>query len=248
MPNGGSPVSGGPDSAPIHVRTRYERFPAAIKGAFVMRGADGNPHSVRLGWARVARFPSGPVFPFPAEDRILDANPIRDLFVPFEAPVLDLEPGWYVIESSVQVDGGRAWPFSSRPFSIPWPRGEVRRGSITLGKAATAGNQRFGLERVELNASWAAVIWRPVSGGARTPQPDTGSARNGEAGDALGVLIADGEELEMVSDDAVGIPQLRSAVERRTVSYPVRRSVAALAVVMRLASGEDSGPIAVSLD
>lgn len=247
MANAESSGSDASGSAPIHVRTRYERFPAAIKGAFVMRGADGNPHAVRLDWARVSRFPSGPTFPFPAEDRILDANPTRDLFVPFEASVLDLGPGWYVIELSVQVDGGRSWPFASRPFSIPWPRSEIRRGTIALGKGATAGDQRFGLERVELNASWSAVIWRPVSGGARTGQARSASGRNGETADAVGVLIADGEELEVVPDDAAGIPQLRSAVERRTVSYPVRRSIGSLAVLMRLPSGEESGPIAVPL-
>ncbi len=238
---------GGPSgSAPISVRTRFERFPSAVKGAFVMRGADGNPHAVRLEWARVARFPSGPSAPFPAEDRILDANPIRDLFVPFEAPVLDLDPGWYVIESSVQVDGAGSWVFFSRPFSIPWPRSEIRRGTIPIGKGVAVGNRRFGLERVELNPSWAAVIWRPVRQTEASIQ--AGQAVEAEAGpEAEGRLIADGEELEVVPDDAVGIPQLRSAVEKRTISYPVRRSCTSLTAVMRLPSGEQSDPVPVRL-
>ena len=232
--------------APIEVRTRFERFPASVKGAFVVRGADGNPHAVRVEWARVARFPSGPATPFPAEERILDANPIRDVFVPFEAPVLDLQPGWYAIESSVQVDGARSWVFTSRPFSIPWPRSEIRRGTIPLGKGVAAGDQRFGLERVELSVNWSAVIWKPVRGG-RTGKGGQDPAESDEAPEAEGILVADGEELEVVPDEAVGIPQLRSAVERRTVSYPVRRSSRSLAVMMRLPSGNESEPIPVPL-
>ena len=233
-------------SAPIQVRTRFERFPAAIKGAFVVRGADGNPHAIRLDWARVARFPSGPVVPFSAEDRILDANPIRDLFVPFEAPVLDLDPGWYVIESSVQVDGATSWVFASRPFSIPWPRSETRRGTITLGKGVTAGGERFGLERVELNPNWSAVIWRPVRSTDRRAPADAAQGES-DGPNAAGILIADGEELEVVSEDALGIPQLRSVLERRTISYPVRRSCSSLSVVIRLGSGQQSEAVRVPL-
>lgn len=212
-----------------------------------MRGSDGNPHAVRVEWARVARFPSGPATHFPAEGRILDANPIRDLFVPFEAPVLELQPGWYVIESSVQVDAARSWVFGSRPFSIPWPRNEIRRGTITLGKSVAAGDQRFGLERVELNANWSAAIWRPVAGGGRPEEAGPGADDVEDRADPAGILVADGAELEVVPEDAVGIPQLRSAVERRTVSYPVRRSSGSLEVLMRLPSGEASDRIPVPL-
>ena len=245
MASSGRSDPGRPGSAPIEVRTRFERFPAAIKGAFVMRGADGNPHAVQDEWARVARCPTGPASPFPAEEQILDANPIRDLFVPFEAPILDQPPGWYVIESSIQVDGARSWVFASRPFSISWPRSEIRRGTITLGKGAAAGDHRFGLERVELNANWSAVIWRPISGG-KSKDTDEASGEDG-ALSAAGILFADGEELEVVPEDAVGLPQLRSAVERRTVSYPVRRSSRSLAVLMRLPSGEESDRLPVPL-
>ena len=246
MSSSGRSEHGESGSAPIHVRTRFERFPAAVKGAFVVRGADGNPHAVRVEWARVARFPSGAATPFPAEERILDANPIRDLFVPFEAPVLDLEPGWYVIESSIQVDGAGSWVFASRPFSISWPRSEIRRGNLPLGKGVVIRDQRFGLERIELGANWSAVIWKPVGGG-RMDAGSRSAAESEERPEATGILIADGEELELLPDDAIGIPQLRSAVERRTVSYPVRRSSSSLAVLMRLPSGDESEPIPVPL-
>ena len=32
----------------IAIRAKYERFPAAVKGAFLLKGADGLPHQVRL--------------------------------------------------------------------------------------------------------------------------------------------------------------------------------------------------------
>ena len=47
------------EGPPIALRTRFERFPASIKGAFVLQGADGNPHTVRLESARIARIPGG---------------------------------------------------------------------------------------------------------------------------------------------------------------------------------------------
>jgi hypothetical protein len=239
---------GSGDPPPIEVQTRFERFPAAVKGAFVMRGADGNPHVVRVDQAQIARFPSGPATPFPAEERILDANPIRDLFVPFEAPVLDLSPGWYVIESSIQVDAARAWTFASRAFAIPWPRSEVRRGSVSVGKSVALGDRRVALDRVEMTANWSAVIWKPMRAtGESAAQPGSLSQQPDDERGVDGVLIADGQELEDVPDDAVGVPQLRSAVERRTISYPVPRSCTSLAALIRLHSGEQSDPIPIRL-
>ena len=234
-------------AGPISVQTRFERFPAAVKGAFVMRGADGNPHAVRVSSAKVARFPSGPAIPFTVDDRIVDANPIRDLFVPFEAPVLDLEPGWYVIESSVQVDGARSWIFASRPFSIPWPRSEVRRGSVNVGKAVRVADRRFSLERVEMTPNWSAVIWKPIRPSDEAAAGRIGSAEASDVGGVDGVLIADDRELEILPENALGIPPLRSAVEQRTISYPVRRGSASLRTIMRLASGDESEPVPVPL-
>src|SRR5206468_7130740 len=91
----GARGSEAPVRVPVQVVTRFERFPASIKGAFVLRGGDGNPHSVRFQWAAVARVPKGPTRSIPLEDRLIDVAPGRDLFVPFEAPATDLDPGWY---------------------------------------------------------------------------------------------------------------------------------------------------------
>ena len=36
----------------VSVRAAYERFPVSVKGAFLLRGADGLPHQVRIESAR----------------------------------------------------------------------------------------------------------------------------------------------------------------------------------------------------
>ena len=38
----------------VSVRAAYERFPVSVKGAFLLRGADGLPHQVRIESARAA--------------------------------------------------------------------------------------------------------------------------------------------------------------------------------------------------
>ena len=66
-----------------------------------MRGADGNPHQVRLDDARAVELAGrGPVsMGMPAAT--LEVAPNRDLFVPFEFPVVELTSGWYAIELDV---------------------------------------------------------------------------------------------------------------------------------------------------
>jgi hypothetical protein len=225
--------------APILVQTRFERFPASLKGAFVLRGVDGNPHAALFEWGRVARVPSGLAKPIPVEERPFDVAPIRDLFVPFEVGVSDLDAGWYRLEASVQVDGGKAWPFSSRSFAIPWPRGDVRRGSYPVGKRVQAGDSAFIVDRVELTGDSASVVWRT--------EPQTGEdTEDGPPGDA--VLIADGGALELLPPEEgsrLFVP--RVAGERRSVSYPMPRSTRSAAVVVRLRSGDESKPVAISL-
>jgi hypothetical protein len=222
------------------VQTRFERFPASIKGAFVLKGGDGDPHAVTFDWARVARIPSGPAKPIILEDRQLDVAPNRDLFVPFEVPVSEMEPSWYMVESSLRVDGGRSYGYSGRPFTIPWPRSDVRKGTIHVTTAVRVGDLSFHVERVELGWDSAAALWHLPSG-----------AREGSAGatlEAVAVLIADGTELEQLPDEAGSrLSEPRSAGERRTVTYPLMRSARSLRVSMRLPSGESAVPVVLHL-
>lgn len=232
----GSDPSG--STEPIRVQTRFERFPASIRGAFVMAGADGYPHAVQIQRAEVIRVPGGHVKPVPVEDRLMDVAPARDLFVPFEVGVADLEPGWYRLVSEVRVDGAQVWDFQGRPFTIPWPRNDVRRGSLPVDKTVSVDRVSFVVERVELGADASVVVWRKKS------EKTAGAERN--AGDAI--VVADGKELPLVpvvpGTRAFG-PRLPG--ERRTVSYPVPREARRLEVIVQLESGSRSQPLEVQL-
>ena len=111
----------GPGAGPVLVRTVFERFPVTIKGAFVLRGSDPNPHQVRFERAVVARIPAGPRRDVPLERVPLEVAPHRDLFLPFEATIVDLDPGWYVVRSEVSIDGAVRQEQDSPPFAIHWP-------------------------------------------------------------------------------------------------------------------------------
>ena len=215
------------------MKTRFERFPASIKGAFVIQGADGNPHAVRIASAWVARIPGGARRPVPLEDQMVDVAPARDLFVPFEAGSADLVPSWYAVESSMQVDGGRSYEFSSRPFVIPWPKGEVRRGSTRLERRVRVGDRSFVLDRLELGADSSSVVWRAEGG-------------HGETAVEVAV-VADGSRLEVLP---ASVGALRSefrtvADERRTISYPVLRTVRSLALQVRVGARQQSDLVTV---
>jgi hypothetical protein len=231
-----------PGELPVLVQTRFERFPASIKGAFVLRGGDGDPHSVRFDWAHLARIPSGPTKPVALDDRMLDVAPLRDLFVPFEVAVSEMDPGWYVIESSVRVDGGRSYPYSGRPFTIPWPRSDIRKGTILVAKTVRVGDLAFDVERVELGWDSAAVLWQSHRG---RQEPE---GQGAPESDARAVLIADGAPLERLPDEAGSrLSEPRSQAGRRTVAYPMTRSARSLQLVMRLPSGDESEPLPLRL-
>jgi hypothetical protein len=235
----GEPEAPGP--LPVDVRIRFERFPATLKGAFVMSGSDGNPHVVRLDWAGIARIPSGPVRTFATEDVLVDVAPSRDLFIPFEAPITDLEPSWYVVRCSVQVDAAGSLQFDGRPFALPWPRGDVRRGTARLGRTVRVGGRGFDIDRLDMAGDSAAVVW---SWGSETPAGP-------EAADGAEIrLLADGDPLEGLPPLSAGgrIHGTLSPGEQRSLFYPVLRAVRSVTLVVRLASDEESEPVAAPLD
>jgi hypothetical protein len=233
------PVAG---DVPVQVQTRFERFPASIKGAFVLKGGDGDPHAVTFDWARVVRLPEGPTRPISLEDRQLDVAPNRDLFVPFEVPVADMEPSWYALESSLRVDAGRSYTYAGRPFTIPWPRSDVRKGTIPVGKTVRVGGRSFRVERVELGWDSAAVLWHPEEEGSKA---DAGR-RSGAETRAL--LMADGAEVERLPDESGSkLSEPRAPGERRSVAYPLMRSARSLQIVMQLPSGEASEPLSLQI-
>lgn len=215
------------------VEVRFERFPATIKGAFVMSGADGNPHAIQVEEATVSRIPSGEGKEVPLDEMRVDVAPGRDLFVPFEVGISDLEPGWYRIGCRVQVDIGGRWSFAGRPFSVAWPRGGNRRGAVPIGRKVRVGGQEVTVDRVEMAPDHAVVIWR----------------REGDdsADAAQAVLIADGTPLDPLPPEASPPSARAQGPDLRAVTYPVSRSVRMLHVVVRLSSGEESAAAKVPL-
>jgi len=126
----------------VAIRAHFERFPASIKGAFVLRAADGDPHQLRFEVARVAEWSGGVSLTLELDAVVLDVAPNLDLFVPFEFPTTDLPPGWYQLECEVLVDGTPSTVHPGDRFPMPWSRSAVRRGTVAIG--AHAGEVRLG--------------------------------------------------------------------------------------------------------
>jgi hypothetical protein len=121
----------------VSIRAAYERFPAGVKGALVLRGADGLPHQVRLVSTRLTECSgAGDSEPVGIESAIVEAAPTLDTFVPFEVSTLELGAGWYRLECDVVIDGDAMTIRPGEPFAVAWPRGTVRRGTVAVGRAA----------------------------------------------------------------------------------------------------------------
>jgi hypothetical protein len=120
----------------VSIRAAYERFPIAIKGTFLLRGADGLPHQVRIASARAEGCASEGARQIGIEPMVLEVAPTQDTFVPFEVSTVDLPAGWYRLECDVAIDGTDAVVRPGVPFSSPWPRGAARRGIVTIGQKA----------------------------------------------------------------------------------------------------------------
>jgi hypothetical protein len=190
----------------------------------------------------VDRIPSGPTRPVPLGHTRVDVAPGRDLFVPFEVTIGDLDPGWYALRSTVRVDAGGTWSFSSRGFAVPWPAGEVRKGTLRVDRTVKAGGRSYLVESVELRADGAVLSWRPVAG--------AGHATVGKEGADPGrpVLLADGQELELIPEEArpFGARPVPPGAAR-AVFYPVPRRAASVSISVRASSGAESKPIALPL-
>jgi hypothetical protein len=135
--------------APISVRARFERFPATVKGAFILRGEDPDPHQVVLSEARVAALGSGGSSPLPMAPVTLDVVPHRDVFVPFEFPVTELDPGWYTLVCDVEIDGTPSTYDGGSRFAVAWPRATVRRGPVKVGERVRLGDGTVHVEQVD---------------------------------------------------------------------------------------------------
>jgi hypothetical protein len=198
-------------SDPISVRARFERFPATVMGAFIFRGEDANPHQVAVGGARVAGVGGGGSSPVPLSPVTLDVVPHRDMFVPFELPLSELEPGWYTLVCDVDVDGTPASYDGGRRFSVPWPRATVRRGQVKVGRHVRLADATVHVEQVDCSSDSIKLHLRVEPAGEVTIKLFAGGRR-------LQVL-----ELEL--DDETG--------RGKATAYPLMRTDEALRVELK---------------
>jgi hypothetical protein len=133
----------------VSIRAHFERFPASVKGAFVLRAADRDPHLVQIRSAMIAELGGRHRQPIGLVPMTLDVAPTLDLFVPFEFPVTELAPGWYGLECELTVDGDATVARPGSRFPVPWPRASVRRGPVAVGKAVEAGGAKVRLEQID---------------------------------------------------------------------------------------------------
>ncbi len=209
----------------ISVRTRFERFPATVKGAFIIRGGDRDPHQVVLGEARVGSMDGRTVRPIPMAVATLDVVPRQDVFVPFEMNVSELDPGWYELVCDLQVDGVAGTYRGDRRFAVAWPRASVRRGQVKVGGAIRVGRATVRIEQVECAGDSIRV---PLS--VTPPGPVTVK------------LAADGSRLEVLSVDLD-----ETSGRGRIVAYPLLKEHRELRIDLRGPGRGAEGVLAVAL-
>ncbi len=133
----------------VSFRAHLERFPLAVKGALVLRAADGIPHQVAFRRAVVNELSGALSLQLGLDEVVQDVGPTKDLFVPFEIPAADLASGWYRLECAVLIDGVPETVWPGEAFLVPWPRASNRRGSVEVGAAVEADHGKVRIERVE---------------------------------------------------------------------------------------------------
>lgn len=197
----------------VSIRAHFERFPATLKGAFVLRGNDRDPHQVRIDQARVVELAARAKHSMGVEAVTLDVAPHVDTFVPFELPLLDLGPGWYRLELVVRIDGDDGVVQPGDRFAMSWPRGSMRRGTRSVGRAISTGSTSVTIEQVECALDSVRVSY--------------------EAPARVGLSLA--------ADD-VTLPQIGEefdpeAGRGRVVTYPAAKTRTRLAITPRGAEG-----------
>ena len=104
----------------VHPR-QVRAVPGSGQGAPLVRGADGQPHQIRLEGARVAELGGGQAHPVGIEAVVLEASPNQDTFVPFEIATMEMAAGWYRLECEVVVDGVPSVVHPGSPSRCPGP-------------------------------------------------------------------------------------------------------------------------------
>jgi hypothetical protein len=210
----------------VSVRAHFERFPATVKGAFVVRGEDPDPHQIAIHAAHIVTADGARVRQVPLEPVTLDVAPHVDLFVPFELPLSELEPGWYGFECVADVDGVSSEFQVTRRFLVPWPRATVRRGSVDIGEKLQGGTGTVAVERLECLVDQIKVH-------ITADPPDEPSLRLAADASPLPVL---GVEMDMETGRGV------------VVAYPILRSHGRLRVELTGRGSSGAGVVEVPLE
>jgi hypothetical protein len=195
----------------VSVRARFERFPATVKGAFILRGEDADPHQVVFDAAHVVGIGLGSSYPIPMSPATLDVAPHRDLFVPFEMPVAELGPGWYTLTCDLEVDGDAATFDGGRRFSVAWPRSSVRRGQVRVDQGLAVGDATVLVEQVDCGGDSIKVH-------LRVAPPAPVSVR----------LSADGSRLEVLDSEID-----EGSGRGKVTAYPLLRAHGTLRIEVR---------------
>jgi hypothetical protein len=204
----------------VSFRAHFDRYPVSVKGAFVLRAADGVPHQVAFREARCLELAGGGAVHAGLRDVIQDVAPNKDLFVPFEVPSADLPPGWYQFECDVTIDGTPSVVRAGERFCVAWPRAATRRGAIAVGVAVAAGGGKVRVAQVDCAADSARLTYE-----ASEPH----SVRLGVDGHPLAVL-------DHEHDAETG--------QGRLIAYPLLRSHEVLTIDVRGADSVIEVPLA----
>jgi hypothetical protein len=183
-----------------------------------MRGADGDPHQVRLDDARAVELAGHGSVSMGVQPATLEVAPNRDLFVPFEFPVAELASGWYAIECELAIDGS---PETMRPgsrFAVPWPRGATRRDQVRVGRSIVIDGEKVRIDQLECRVDSLELRY--------------------EGSEATMTLAADGERLPVL--DTTFDPEIGSG---SLTAYPLLKTQHALMIAIK-GAGE---PIEVPL-
>jgi len=213
-------------SEPVSVRARFERFPATVKGAFIIRGEDPDPHQVVFREARVVAIGGTEAHPIGMAAATLDVAPRRDVFVPFEMAVTDMDPGWYELECELDVDGRPRTFLGGRRFSVAWPRATVRRGQVQVGRAIELpGGGIVKVEQIDCGGDSIKVHVQVTP-----PEP------------LMVRLSADGGRLPVLESD------FEASTERgKVVAYPLLRAHSSLRIDVKAPSRAGQGTLDVRL-
>jgi hypothetical protein len=203
------------DGEPVSVGVVFERFPASVRGAVVVRGTDPDPHQISLTSADVVelRSPNRPARPVALEPVTVELAPRDEVLLPFDIPFAGLEPGWYGVVAEVVVDGQRRvrGPSASdgKRFLVAWPGQLVRKGTVVVNSTIPVpGTAGAVVDRLECRADRAVVRWH------HEPSDDPAFRQFGELR-----VLADGKPLPLIESS-----YQPAAGTRSTVVYPVLRA------------------------